>query len=72
MSNVIQFPERATVRVIDGINVKTGAPVYLLEYVSGESRTIVSEYSSLVDLAYGILEWETEGVQVIDTPGGAA
>jgi len=68
MSEVIQFPARASIVVIDGISSETGKPIYLLEYVIQGSRTIVSEYSSLVDLAYGILEWEMDGVPVIDPP----
>lgn len=66
MSNVIQFPTRASIAVIDGFSCETGMPIYLLEYVSQGSRTIVSEYSSLVDLAHGIVEWEMDGVPVID------
>lgn len=72
MSNVIAFPERASIRIIEGMTVDTNQPIYLLEYVSGESCTVVGEYASLVDLAYGVLEWERDGVPVVDPPRGAA
>lgn len=66
MSNVIQFPERASIRIIEGTTVDTGVPVYLLEYVEGASTSIVGEYFSRVDLAHGIHDWEKDGVRVIE------
>lgn len=72
MTNVIAFPERSTIRIIEGTTVETDQPIYLLEFVQGKSSTIVGEYFSLVDLAYGIIEWEKDGVSVIRSPEGAA
>jgi hypothetical protein len=72
MSNVIQFPERASIRIIEGTTVDTGMPIYLLEYVEGGSNTIVGEYFSLVDLAHSILEWEKDGIPIAGQPDGAA
>ena len=72
MSNVIAFPERSSIRIIEGTTVETDQPIYLVEFVKGQSSTVVGEYFSLVDLAYGILEWESDGVPVIRSPEGAA
>ena len=72
MSNVVQFPARESIAVVDGTDPSTGRKVYLLEYVRGDTCSFVAEYPSLVDLAYGILEWEVDGVPVIDPPRGAA
>lgn len=72
MSNVIAFPGRSSIRIIEGTTVETDQPIYLLEFVRGDACVVVGEYFSLVDLAHGIFEWEADGIPVMDPPRGAA
>lgn len=70
MSNIVRFPERPSIRVIEGISRKTGEPIYLLEYVEGQGSMIVEECFSVVELQRATGEWEADGVPVIPRLAG--
>ena len=48
--NILPFPYRYRLEVIEGIDAITGQPVWLLEHASGEGRLCVSVRSSQAEI----------------------
>ena len=64
MTNLLAFPSRDCVIITEGIDCKTGRPVFIMELVNSQDRICVGEYSTLADVTSAVIEWRRDGVEV--------